>query len=103
MVLEVLADGIRPIIDNLQVLVGGLFGAYIMLILVRVYYERKKVHILYEILYDLDRLNEHFKAPSARQRKNLWQRFISRIRVHLFKKSLPTGEDVDYKKRKKYK
>jgi hypothetical protein len=46
-----------PIISKLNVLVGGIFGLYLILIVARIYYERRKVKILEDIRYDLDNLN----------------------------------------------
>ena len=64
-----LIDTIRPFILKASLLVGGIFGLYLILILVRVYYERRKVKLLKGIKFDLDVMNEHHEVPSSRQRK----------------------------------
>jgi hypothetical protein len=52
-----IAEVTIPIISRLNVLVGGIFGLYLILIVARIYYERRKVKILEDIRYDLDNLN----------------------------------------------
>jgi hypothetical protein len=58
-VLSVL-EPITPIFQKVSVIVGGLFGVYLLLLVARIYYERKKVKLLKDIRYDLDQLNSHF-------------------------------------------
>lgn len=64
-------DTVQPVLGTLSALLGGLFGLYLILILVRVYYERRKVHLLMDIRYDLDYLNQHFKVPYSQEKKPL--------------------------------
>lgn len=78
--LQPLVNIIQPLLAKVNLLVGGIFGLYFFLILIRIYYERKKVHILKDIRYDLDYLNEHYKLPHSRNRQGPWGktfRFIS--------------------------
>jgi hypothetical protein len=83
-------DGLQPLIDLVQpvflkasILVGGIFGLYLILILVRVHYERKKVKILEDIRYDLDKLNLSRGVKSSRQRKGFFRRIIDKIKRKL--------------------
>ena len=56
--LEPIAELIRPILSTLSVLIGGVFGLYLLLVLIRVYYERKKVKLLVQIQRDLAAMRE---------------------------------------------
>ncbi len=83
-------EGIQPLVDLIQpvflkasILVGGIFGLYLILILVRIHYERKKVKILQDIRYDLDKLNLSRGVKSSRQRKGFFGRSIERLRKKL--------------------
>ncbi|MBU0456755.1 MAG: hypothetical protein ABH824_07375 [Nanoarchaeota archaeon] len=80
---EEISPGFQPVIDTLQplyrklnVLVGGIFGLYVILVLTRVYYERKKVKILQDIRYDLDNLNVYYKVPYSKEREKLIKKFF---------------------------
>ena len=55
--LQPIVDLVQPALLKLSVLVGGIFGLYLLLLFFRVHYERKKVRILQDIRYDLDKLN----------------------------------------------
>jgi hypothetical protein len=105
-------EGLQPIIDLVQpvflkvsFLVGGIFGLYIILILVRIHYERKKVKILQDIRYDLDKLNMNSGVKSSRQRKGLIGRLIEKIKMKFrekkVNKGLYTEEELPKKKHHK--
>jgi len=64
-----LIEAIKPIMGTVSALVGGLFGLYLIFIVARLYYERKKVNLLKDIKYDLEYLNQHFKLPYSQQKK----------------------------------
>lgn len=64
-------DTLQPLIVKFSVVVGGLFGLYVLLLIIRVYYERRKVKYLQAILYDLDHLNRHNNVPYSKMRKSL--------------------------------
>ena len=68
-----------PLLEPLKFLVGGIFGLYVILVVVRVYYERKKVKILKDIRFDLDQLNNHFGAKNSTSRKNILHRIWSKL------------------------
>ncbi len=71
---------IQPFVTWLKYLVGGLFGLYILLVLIRIRYERKKVNLLKDIKYDLDHLNKHFGVPHSAHRKGFFGRLWAKIR-----------------------
>lgn len=60
---------IKPAVGTLSAVVGGLFGLYFIFIVVRLYYERRKLKLLKNINYDLDYLNQHFNLPYSHERK----------------------------------
>ncbi len=80
--LQPLVETIRPVILQLSVILGGIFGLYLILILVRIYYERKNLKVLQAIRYDFDHLNEHYHIPSSRERvgwfRRLWRKLFPR-------------------------
>jgi hypothetical protein len=88
-------DGLQPLIDLVQpvflkasILVGGIFGLYLILILVRIHYERKKVKILQDIRYDLDKLNMSRGVKSSRQRKGLFGRIFEKLKRKIRNKKM---------------
>ncbi len=83
--IQPLIDTVQPILVKISLLVGGLFGIYFLLLLSRVYYERKKVKLLQDICYDLDQLNIHYGVKYSRQKKGIFQRMFSSIKK-MFKK-----------------
>lgn len=62
-------DTIKPIIGIASAVLGGLFGLYLIFVLSRLYFERRKVRLLKDIRYDLDYLNQHFNLPYSGQKK----------------------------------
>ncbi len=70
------AEVIQPIMQTLSVLVGGLFGLYVILIIIRIYYERKHVRLLEDIRFNLDQINRKFRLPSSHSRKAWWERAV---------------------------
>ncbi len=74
--LQPLVDVVRPLLVKVSVLIGGLFGLYIILLLVRIHYERRNMKLLESIRYNLDQLNRHFQVPSSRERKGWFHRWF---------------------------
>ncbi len=74
--LQPLVEVIRPLLVKASLLVGGIFGIYIILILVRIHYERRNMKLLQHIRYNLDQQNYHYGIPSSREKKSLWHRLI---------------------------
>ena len=54
-----LIDLVRPIFVKLSFVVSGLFGATLILVFARIYYDRKNVKLLKAIKFDLDQMNKH--------------------------------------------
>jgi phosphate/sulfate permease len=68
-VFQPLIDTIKPIMGFVSAVVGGLFGLYLIFIISRLYYERKKVKLLKNINYNLDYLNQHFNLPYSNEKR----------------------------------
>lgn len=68
-IFQPLIETVKPIIGTISLVLGGLFGLYLIFILFRLYYERKKVKYLKNINYDLDYLNQHFNLPYSQEKK----------------------------------
>lgn len=64
-----LMEVIQPAMGTISKIVGGLFGLYLIFIIARLYYERRKVKLLKNINYDLDFLNQHFNLPYSQEKK----------------------------------
>lgn len=86
-VFEPLIDAFRPFFMKLSLVMGGIFGLYFILIVIRVYYERKKVRIMQDIRYDLDRMNMSHGLPYSREKKGLFRRLIAKIKIWWVHKS----------------
>lgn len=74
--LQPLVDVVRPLLIKASLLVGGIFGIYIILILVRIHYERRNMKLLQHIRYDLDQQNYHYGIPSSLEKKGFWHRLL---------------------------
>ena len=81
-------DVIQPLLVKISLLVGGLFGIYVILLLARVYYERKKVNILEDIRYDLDHLNMYYNIGYSAARKGIFSQLIYNIKNHYSHKKI---------------
>jgi hypothetical protein len=71
-----ITDVVRPLFLRMSLLVGGLAGLYIILIVIRIWYERKKVKLLEGIKYDLDLQNHHYGIDCSRHKSSLFKRFL---------------------------
>lgn len=91
--IQSMADTVRPLFLKLSVMLGGIFGLYVILIVARVHYERKKVKILKQIRYDLDHLNQHYDLPYSRGVRPLWRRALGWIRTKIFGKRDEAKQD----------
>ena len=83
--LQPLIDTIRPFFVKASVIVGGVFGIYLLLLFVRVHYERKKVKILKDIRYDLDQMNMHNSIPFSKNKKGKLTIYFQKLQGY-FKK-----------------
>jgi len=96
-IFQPLMEIIKPAMGTVSAIVGGLFGLYLIFVIVRFYYERKKVKLLKNIRYDLDQLNQHFNLPYSKQKKPI--PFISK----LFSKFKPEKKTKPKTKKRKKK
>lgn len=71
-----LQDTVQSLLTRLSFLAGGFFGLYVILLLVRMYYERKKVKLLEDIRNDVDKLTIHFGIKHAHDKKNILKRIF---------------------------
>ncbi len=83
---QVFVDAFQPLLLKLSVIVGGIFGLYVILLIVRIYYERKSYKILRDIRYDLDQLNTHYNLPNSTHRKSFIRRLASHVKNRIRKK-----------------
>src|SRR3989338_2042334 len=74
--LNKLEEIIRPWLVRASLLLGGAFGVYFILLLVKAYYERKKVKLLEDIRFDLYHLNKHYGLPSSLEKKGFISKFF---------------------------
>ncbi len=73
-------DVLQPVVTWLKYVVGGLFGLYIFLVLIRIHYERKKVNLLKDIRFDLDNISKHFGVAHSAHRKSFFGRLWAKMR-----------------------
>ena len=97
---EPLAQLLSPVIVKLSVLVGGIFGLYVILIILRIYYERKNMKLLQHIRYDLDQQNRHYGIPSSRDKIGFLHKFVvdKAFSSHLKKHYRPFAQKGEKKK-----
>ncbi len=74
--IQPLIDSIGPLIIKLGVFVGGVGLLYLVLILIRVYYEREKVQLLKDIRYNQVQMNKHYGVKYTIKKKGLIKRFF---------------------------
>jgi len=105
-------DGIQPLVDFFQpifvkasVIVGGIFGVYLLLLIARVYYERKKVKLLQDIRFDMDQLNMFHGIKTHKQRRGIvrgtFDFFKKKRREKKVAKEFSVDNDEDKKHHKK--
>ncbi len=82
-IIQPLTDSIRPLVINLSYLLGGIFGLYAVLIIVRIYYEKKALRVLKDIRFDLDQLNSHYGLRTSKEQFGLFKRMIESMRRKL--------------------
>jgi hypothetical protein len=96
--LEPFAELIQPIVGQLSVIIGGVFGLYLILILIRIYYERKKVSLLKRIHDDMHYLRMQ-TVGELPKKQSLLHRTLARLAPYRFQpKEVPFEEK---KKRKR--
>ncbi|NQV91779.1 hypothetical protein HQ489_04865 [Candidatus Woesearchaeota archaeon] len=98
-VVDTLFTSVQPVLVKLSVFIGGVGLLYLILILIRVYYEREKVHLLKDIRYNQIQLNKHYGVHYTSHKPNFFLRTGKKI------KSLFVSSRIksDFKKKIKYK
>ena len=71
-----LTDALQPIIEMVSLLVGGIFGIYVIFTLLHIRRERKKIRLLQDIRNDLDLLTKHFGVKHAHEKGGLFRRIF---------------------------
>jgi hypothetical protein len=69
--IQPLVDLIQPIFVKASLVVGGIFGIYLLLLISRVYYEKKKVKLLKDIRFNLDQLNIYHGIKNHKQQRGV--------------------------------
>ena len=85
-----LTDALGPILQKISILVGGIFGIYVILTLLQIQRERKKIRLLQDIRNDLDLLTKHFGVKHAHEKRSIFRRifgFLGRDEEETAKKS----------------
>ena len=65
-VLPALFEPIRSVIGAVSYIVGGIFGIYLLLLLVRWWQNRILIRLLKDIKYNLEQQNKKLKVPHAK-------------------------------------
>lgn len=73
-------QAIGPFFIKLSVVLGGVGLLYLILILVRVYYEREKVQLLKDIRYNQIQINKHYGVRYTMKKKSWIKRFFNFFR-----------------------
>ena len=71
-----LTNALQPILQKISLLVGGIFGIYVILAMMQIYRERKKVKLLQDIRNDLDLLTKHFGVKHSHEKRGILQRLL---------------------------
>lgn len=73
----------QPLLIKFYLLFGAVGFFYLILILVRIYYEHQHVNLLKDIRYNLNQLNRHYGLPNAGQRRGIFYRTVINIKNYL--------------------
>src|SRR3989344_1173488 len=71
-----LINALQPILQKVGIFIGGIFGLYILLTLVQIHNERKKVRLLKDIRNDLDLLTKHFGVKHSHEKNGILRRLF---------------------------
>ena len=98
-----LIDFFQPIFVKASLVVGGIFGIYLILLIARVHYERKKVKLLQDIRFDLDQLNMYHGIKTHKQKfgffRSLFEFFRRKRREKKVAKSFGGNGDEESEKK----
>jgi len=101
--IQPLIDLFQPIFVKASLVVGGIFGVYLLLLIARVHYEKKKVRILKDIRFDLDQLNMYHGIKTSKQKRGFFGKIIDFFKEKSRDKKLEKefGPDEEEKPEKK--
>ena len=103
--MQPLIDFFQPIFVKASLVVGGIFGIYLILLIARVHYERKKVKLLQDIRFDLDQLNMYHGIKTHKQKfgffKGIFEFFRRKRREKRVAKEFGSNGDEEKRHHKK--
>lgn len=76
----------QPLFVKITLIFGGLFGLYIFVLILNVYYQRQKVRVLKDIRYDLDQQNMHYNLRYSHHNKKGLVKLWGKIVLMFFRK-----------------
>ena len=76
-------ETVRYIISSISYIIGGIFGVYLILLLVRWWQNRIMIRLLKDIKYNLDQQNRKLKLPHS---KELFESKVYRKMATVFEK-----------------
>jgi hypothetical protein len=83
--IDPILQNFQPLFAKIVLVFGGLFGLYIFILVLNVYYLRQKVKILKDIRYDFDQLNAHYNIKNSYYNKKgvakIWQKLFSLLKT----------------------
>ena len=102
LLLQPLIDKIQPILINLSIIFGGIFGLYLIMTLSRVYHDRKNYLLLKDICFNLEQLNRHYGLRHSEHNRTFIEKIFLNLK-HKFHLQKAQQEFASYntKKRKK--
>ncbi len=89
LLLEEFVEKVAPILEWLSWLLGGIFGLYLILVLVRLYFERKKVKMLKELHGDVEFLKSRSLSEPELERLRVILRGYGSEKKQVGKKKKP--------------
>ncbi|MBI2662603.1 hypothetical protein HYX11_04045 [Candidatus Woesearchaeota archaeon] len=102
LIFQPLVDKIQPILTNLSLFFGGIFGLYLIMTLSRIYYDRKNYLLLKDIHFNLEQLNKHYGLRYSESNRSLIEKILINIK-HKFHLQKAQKEFASYGFRKRRK
>ncbi|MDP3733964.1 MAG: hypothetical protein Q8R37_01930 [Nanoarchaeota archaeon] len=84
-ILQPMIDLLQPYLEALSFIGGGILILYVVLLIMRVRYERQKVKILKDIRYDLDQLNMHYGVRHSAEKKGFLTKALQYLKGTKYK------------------
>ena len=95
-----LFETIRPLFVKLSFVIGGIFGATLLLVVVRIYYEHKTLKMLKAIKFDLDQANKTAGIRYSSQKKGIIDNLFDYWKTHSHNRALNKIDKLQQKKLK---